>query len=74
MTADVQDVATKCVSAGETQDAYARLLHSQVHGKKAPCMRDECRHCAPLNALIDLRGDECEARGCSLARCVYDGV
>lgn len=63
---------TRCVSAPETQEAYKRLAESKVHGEKMPCMRDDCDDCAPLNALIDVRGSECEARGCKLQRCVYD--
>ena len=66
-------MVTRCVSAAETQQAYADLVNSKLCGDGRPCMRDDCRYCGPVNRLIDLRGDQCEARGCTLAKCIYDG-
>lgn len=65
---------TRCVSAAETRLAYLSLVASRICGDGTPCMRDDCVFCEPVNRLIDQRGDECEARGCTVYRCVYDKV
>lgn len=63
---------TKCVTAEDTRQAYLNLVASRKCGKGTPCMRDSCKHCRPINLLIDLRGQQCEARGCTLRSCIYD--
>lgn len=62
------------MSASETRAAFLALAASRVCNDGAPCLRDDCMHCASLNELIDRRGEECDARGCTLNRCVFDPV
>lgn len=61
-----------CVSAEESRLAYLSLVQTKACGEGVPCLRDECEHCGPLNELIDRLGEECDRRGCTLARCIYD--
>lgn len=63
---------TKCVTAHVSQRVYSNIVDGQLCGQGRPCMRDECEHCGPMNRLIDLLGDECERRGCTLRECIYD--
>ena len=65
-------VPSKCVTAHVSERVYRNLVDSKVCGGGTPCMRDECEHCGPLNALIDRLGDECERRGCTLRHCIFD--
>lgn len=63
---------SKCVTAHVSARLYANIVDDKLCGGGRPCLRDECEHCGPLNALIDLLGDECERRGCTMLRCVFD--
>lgn len=63
--------ASACISALETRQAYLDLVASQACAP-APCLTDSCPQCLPLLALIDTRGTDCDARGCTPAHCVYD--
>ena len=70
ITADLP--VTRCISAEEVRQAYLTLLQTQPCHDGKLCFGDDCPTCGPLNELVDRRGEECEARGCTLARCVYD--
>lgn len=74
MTDTKESPPTKCVSEEETRTAYERLVSSKKCGKGNPCFREVCRYCLPVLVLIDKRALECDARGCSPLRCIYDEV
>lgn len=67
-----QPKISSCITADETRSAYLELVSSRVCGDGVPCLHDECEHCGPVMALVDQRSDECEARGCTINRCVFD--
>jgi hypothetical protein len=67
-----KSLVSRCLTAREVRAAYLALAESGACGGAAPCMRDTCVVCKPLNDLIDARGEQCERRGCTLNVCVYD--
>jgi hypothetical protein len=69
---DEDSKVTKCVSAAGSRQAYLDLVESTTCGDGLPCLRDSCEHCGVLNKLVDRLGEECDRRGCTLARCVYE--
>lgn len=70
--ANIELKPSSCITAAETRQAYLDLVASGLCGPDSACLRDTCPACLPLNLLIDQRGAECDARGCTLARCVFE--
>lgn len=65
---------SNCITAAAVRELYGELVRAEPPCGPAgePCLRDGCKHCAVLLYEIEATGDACEARGCSLRRCIYD--